>query len=83
VRAEAFEPIRPRWAAEISRYPQLGIVGALSVTGGDTFMGGEVSSDVHVIGLRKDVLHGGEVGSEILVSASALAVCGVVVAVFL
>jgi len=51
VRAEAFEPIRPPWAAEISRYPQLGVVGALSVTVGDTFMGGEVSSGAQVVRL--------------------------------
>lgn len=81
VRAEAFEPVRPRWAAEISRYPQLGIIGALSVTVGDTFMGGEVSGVVQVVGLCKDVLDGGEVGSEILVGGAAYAVGGVVLAV--
>ena len=82
VRAEAFEPIHPRWA-QVSRYLQLGVVGALSVTVGDAFMGGEVSSGVHLVGLCEDVLGGGEVGQEILVGASSFVGCGVVVAVFL
>jgi hypothetical protein len=64
VRAEAFGPVRPRWDAEIGRYPQLGVIKALSVTVGDTFMGGEVSGVVQVVALCKDVLDGGEVGSE-------------------
>lgn len=72
--AESFEPIRSRGAAEMRRCPQFGVVGAIGVTVGNAFVGSEVSSGVHVVGLREDCLHGGQVGLEVLVGGSAFVV---------